>query len=111
MTRVAAGPHHVRTESHGHHVGLDAPVLRVADGGERCQDSFLVDGAHGQDILRIAGRGDFLPRIHAGVTGAAHQHHAFVGNVGCLAGHQLMPSVQLAQADVLRRVIEGEVAQ
>ena len=98
MSRIAIGPHDVRPKSHRHYVGLDATVLRVAYGGERSQDAPFVNGSYGQDIVCIAGRGDFFPRLHACIAGTAHQYHAFVCNVGSLAGHQFMLSVQVAQA-------------
>ena len=81
MPRIAIGTHDIRTESHGHHIGLDTPVLCVAYGRERGQDTALVDGTHRQDIVRVTRRGDFLPRSHARIAGAAYQDHALVGNV------------------------------
>ena len=69
----------------GHNVGLDAAVLRRADGTERGVESLGIDSTHGEHVAGIARRCNLLPRIAARVSGAAHQHYALPGqHRGCM---------------------------
>ena len=45
------------------------------------------------------------------IAGAAHQYHALVGHARCLTRHQGVVSVEVSEAVILRRVVEGIVTQ
>ena len=58
---------------HSHQVGLDASISRVAHAGKSAVVPFSVDSAHGEDVVCIAGKGDFFPSVLAFVAGSVEQ--------------------------------------
>ena len=83
----------------------------ITYGRKSSQYSSLVNRSYRQYIISISRRSDLFPGTRTGVAGTAYQYHSFICNMGSLARHQCMTSIQISIFIILRFIIKWVVSQ